>query len=217
MHNGNLHFVNRKWWKLFLDILLDICLREPSVPFPFLFKISCDGFLPELDHLKLPSISCSLSEPPLMAFRSLRLVAPGSSGSSLSGDLGIPLLDSGKGFGPSISIRKGWLYEPNGLDHVCSGTCSSPPTNEFWFELKTNDEGVVPCSSLLLIFQTRILRLQSKESSFGSFPCLSHGLMKQKARRFVLLYGKLVGKIQELKLTLPFVDIPILATCWFAL
>ena len=118
------------------------------------------------------------------------------------GDLGIPLLHSGKSFGPSTSIRKGWLYELIGLITSAQEPVLPPSTNLCGFELKPTMCANKLASILqdicgtLFEFVTDLPDVDSKATVKGVvimlvIPCLSHGLGRGKARTSLLLYGKL--------------------------
>ena len=151
----------------------------------------------------------------------------------IPGDLGIPLLHSGKSFGPSTSIRKGWLYELIGLITSAQEPVLPPSTNSCGFELEptmganklasilqdicgtlfefvtdlpdADSEATIKGRVIMRIVPQLISWFRKTESE-GVFASL-----REAGEREIAL---LIGKIQ--KLTLPFVDIPILATCWFA-
>ena len=120
----------------------------------------------------------------------------------IPGDLGIPLLHSGKSFGPSTSIRKGWLYELIGLITSAQEPVLPPSTNLCGFELKPTMCANKLASILqdicgtLFEFVTDPPDVDSKATVKGVVimrvvPCLSHGLGRVKARTSLLLYGKL--------------------------
>ena len=152
----------------------------------------------------------------------------------IPGDLGIPLLHSGKSFGPSTSIRKGWLYELIGLITSTQEAVLPPSTNSCGFELEPT-MGANKLASILqdicgtlFEFVTDLPDVDSEATIKGGVimrvvPLLISWFRKTESEDvFASLreagereIAQLVGKIQ--KLTLPFVDIPILATCWFAL
>ena len=150
----------------------------------------------------------------------------------IPGDLGIPLLHSGKSFGLSTSIRKGWLHELMGLITSAQEPVLPLSTNSYGFELgpTMGADKLVPmlpdiCSTLfefvtdlpdvdseITIKGAVIMRVVPlliswfrKTEDEGAFTSLREAGEREIAR--------LVGKIQ--KLTLPFVDMPLLATCWF--
>ena len=151
----------------------------------------------------------------------------------IPGDLGIPLLHSGRSFGLSTSIRKGWLYELMGLITSAQEPVLPPSTNSCGFELEPT-MGANKLASILqdicctlLEFVTDLPDADSEATIKGAVimrvvPLLISWFRKTEGEDvFASLreagereIARLVGKIQ--KLTLPFVDIPILATCWFA-
>lgn len=151
----------------------------------------------------------------------------------IPGDLGIPLLCSGKSFGLSTSIRKGWLYELMGLITSAQEPVLPPSTNSCGFELEPT-MGANKLASILqdicgtlFEFVTDLPDVDSEATIKGAVimrvvPLLTSWFRKTEGEDvFASLreagereISRLVGKIQ--KLTLPFIDIPILATCWFA-
>ena len=151
----------------------------------------------------------------------------------IPGDLGIPLLHSGKSFGLSASIRKGWLYELIGLITSAQEPVLPPSTNSCGFELEPT-MGANKLASILqdicdtlFEFVTDLPDVDSEATIKGAVIMRVVSLLISWFRKtesedvFASLrevgereIARLVGKIQ--KLTLPFVDIPILATCWFA-
>ena len=151
----------------------------------------------------------------------------------IPGDLGIPLLHSGKSFGLSTSIRKGWLHELLRLITSAQEPVLPPSINSCGFELgpTMGADKLVSilqdiCSTLFefvtdlpdvdaetTIRGTVIMRVVplliswfSKTEDEGTYTSLREAGEREIAR--------LVDKIQ--KITLPVVDMSILATCWFA-
>lgn len=151
----------------------------------------------------------------------------------IPGDLGIPLLHSGKSFGPSTSIRKGWLYELMGLITSAQEPILPPSTNSCGFELEPTMganklASILPdiCGTLFE-FVTDLPEVDSEATIKGAVIMRVVLLLISWFRKtegedvFASLreagereIARLIGKIQ--KLTLPFVDIPIVATCWFS-
>ena len=152
----------------------------------------------------------------------------------IPGDLGIPLLHSGKSFGLSTSIRKGWLYELIGLITPVQEPVLPPSINSCGFQLEPTmgaDKfvSILPdiCGTLFE-FVTDLPDVDSEATIKGAvimrvLPLLISWFKKTEGEGAVFTslreagereIARLVGKIQ--KLMLPFVDIPILATCWFA-
>ena len=152
----------------------------------------------------------------------------------IPGDLGITLLHSGKSFGFSTFIRKGWLHELLGL--IMSSTQEPvlpPSTNSCGFELGPTmgaDQLVSilqDICSTLFEFVTDLPDVESDTTIKGAVimrvvPLLISWFRKTEDESVFASVreagereiARLVGKIQ--KLVLPFVDMSILATCWFA-
>ena len=151
----------------------------------------------------------------------------------IPGDLGIPLLHSGKSFGLSTSIRKGWLYELVGLITSAQEPVLPPSINSCGFELGPT-MGVDKLVSILQDICDTLLEFVTDLPDVDSEAAIKGAVIMRVALQLVSWFKKmegegvftslreagereiarLVGKIQ--KLTLPFVDIQILATCWFA-
>ena len=151
----------------------------------------------------------------------------------IPGDLGIPLLHSGKSFGLSTSIRKGWLYELMSLITSAQEPVLPPSTKSCGFELEPT-MGANKLASILqdicgtlFEFVTDLPDVDSEATIKGAVimrvvPLLVSWFRKTESEDvFASLreagereIARLVDRIQ--KLTLPFVDMPILATCWFA-
>ena len=151
----------------------------------------------------------------------------------IPGDLGIPLLHSGKSFGLSTSIRKGWLHELLGLVTSAQEPVLPPSVTSCGFELGPTmgaDQLVSilqDICSTLFEFVTDLPDVDSGTTVEGAVimrvvPLLISWFsrtedesvsasLREAGEREI---ARLVAKIQ--KLTLPFVDVPILATCWFA-
>ena len=147
--------------------------------------------------------------------------------------LGIPLLHSGKSFGLSTSIRKGWLHELLGLVTSAQEPTLPPSINSCGFELGPTigaDKLVSilqDICSTLFEFVTDLPDADSDNINKGAaimrvVPMLvswfskteDEGVSASLREAGEREIERLVAKIQ--KLTLPFVDMPILATCWFA-
>ena len=151
----------------------------------------------------------------------------------IPGDLGIPLLHSGKSFGASTPIRKGWLYELMGLITSSQEPVLPPSTNSCGFELEPT-MGANKLASILqdicgalFEFVTDLPDVDSEATIKGAVimrvvPLLISWFRKTEGEDdFASLreagereIARLVGRIQ--KFTPPFVDIQILSTCWFA-
>ena len=150
----------------------------------------------------------------------------------IPGDLGIPLLHSGKSFGHSTSIRKGWLHELLGLITSAQEPILPPSTNLFGFELgpAMGADKLISilqdiCSTLFE-FVTDLPDVDSETTIRGAVimrvvPLLVSWFRKTEDEGvFASLreagereITRLLGRIQ--KQTFTFVDMPILATCWF--
>ena len=151
----------------------------------------------------------------------------------IPGDLGIPLLHSGKSFGLSTSIRKGWLYELVGLITSAQEPVLPPSINSCGFELGPT-MGVDKLVSILQDIIDTLFEFVTDLPDVDSEAAIKGAVIMRVVLQLVSWFKKtegegvftslreagereitrLVGKIQ--KLTLPFVDIQILATCWFA-
>ena len=151
----------------------------------------------------------------------------------IPGDLGIPLLHSGKSFAPSTSIRKGWLYELIGLITSTQEPVLPPSTNSCGFELEPT-MGANKLASILQDICGTLFEFVTDLPDVDSEATIKGGIVMRVVPLLISWFGKtesegvfvslrkagereialLVDKIQ--KLTPPFVDIPVLATCWFA-
>ena len=151
----------------------------------------------------------------------------------IPGDLGIPLLHSGKSFGLSTSIRKGWLHELLGFITSAQEPVLPPSTSSCGFELAPTMGADKLISILqdicgtLFEFITDLPDADSETTIKGAVimrvvPLLVSWFSKTGDEGVIVSLREvgereiahLVGRIQ--KLTLPFVDMTILATCWFA-
>ena len=151
----------------------------------------------------------------------------------IPGDLGIPLLHSGKSFGPSTSIRKGWLYELIGLITSTQEPVLPPSTNSCGFELEPT-MGANKLASILQDICGALFEFVTDLPDADSEATIKGGVIMRVVPQLISWFKKtesedafaslrevgereiaiLVDKIQKIKL--PFVDTPILATCWFA-
>ena len=151
----------------------------------------------------------------------------------IPGDLGIPLLHSGKSFGPSTSIRKGWLYELIGVITSAQEPILPPSTNSCGFELEPT-MGASKLTSILQDICGTLFEFVTDLPDADNEATIKGGVIMRVVLLLISWFRKtesedvfaslreagereialLVGKIQ--KLTLPFLDMTILATCWFA-